>query len=102
LRELFEDRTEIDTWLSDWQLRLSRDPQSPDERAETLRLANPEFIPRNYRVEEALHAATAGDMQPFNRLLSVLQRPYERQPEFAEYSLPPPPSETAYKTFCGT
>lgn len=102
LRELFESRTEIDTWLSDWHLRLSRESQTPAERAETLRLANPEFIPRNHRVEAALQAATAGDLQPFHRLLTVLQRPYERQPEFAEYSLPPPPSEEAYKTFCGT
>lgn len=102
LRELFEDPAEIDAWITDWQLRLSRDPQSPAERAETLRLANPEFIPRNHRVEAALQAATAGDMQPFHQLLAVLQRPYERQPEFAEYALPPPPSEVAYKTFCGT
>jgi serine/tyrosine/threonine adenylyltransferase len=102
LRELFEDPAEIDAWLGDWQLRLSRDPQTPAERAETLRLANPEFIPRNHRVEAALQAATAGDLQPFHELLAVLQRPYERRPEFAEYSLPPPPSETAYKTFCGT
>jgi uncharacterized protein YdiU (UPF0061 family) len=102
LRELFEDRTEIDTWLSDWQLRLLRDQQTAAERAETLRLANPEFIPRNHRVEAALQAATAGDLQPFHQLLAVLQRPYERHPEFAEYGLPPPPSEAAYKTFCGT
>lgn len=102
LRELFEDRTEIDTWLSDWYPRLSRDPQTPAARAETLRLANPEFIPRNHRVEAALQAATAGDLQPFHQLLAILQRPYERQPESAEYGLPPPPSEAAYKTFCGT
>ncbi|HEY0682372.1 MAG TPA: YdiU family protein [Steroidobacter sp.] len=102
LRVLFTDADEIDEWLSDWHLRLARDPQSPAERAETLRLANPEFIPRNYRVEEALQAATSGDLQPFNRLLAILQRPFESQPEFEEYRLPPPPSEQPYKTFCGT
>ncbi len=102
LRELFKDATEIETWLSDWRLRLSQDPQTAAGRAETLRLANPEFIPRNHRVEAALQAATAGDMQPFHQLLAVLQRPYERQPESAEYALPPPPTEAAYKTFCGT
>jgi uncharacterized protein YdiU (UPF0061 family) len=102
LRELFDDVAEIEPWLGDWHARLSRDPQTAAERAETLRLANPEFIPRNHRVEAALQAATAGDMQPFHQLLTVLQRPYERQPEFAEYALPPPPTEAAYKTFCGT
>ena len=102
LRVLFADDAGIDEWLSDWRLRLVRDPQSPTERAETLRLANPEFIPRNYRVEAALQAATAGDLQPFQQLLSILQRPYERQLEFEEYRLPPPASEPPYKTFCGT
>jgi uncharacterized protein YdiU (UPF0061 family) len=102
LREMFTDTAEFDRWLGDWQMRLSRDPQSPGERAETLRLANPTFIPRNHRVEAALQAATAGDMEPFDRLLAVLQRPYESRPELEEYTLPAPPSAAPYKTFCGT
>lgn len=103
LREMFAEPTEIDQWLSDWHLRMSRDPQGPEERAETLRLANPEFIPRNHRVEAALQAATLGDLEPFRQLLAILQRPFERQPESEEFRLPPPPSEAAaYKTFCGT
>jgi uncharacterized protein YdiU (UPF0061 family) len=67
-----------------------------------MRLANPEFIPRNHRVEAALQAATAGDMQPFQRLLAILQRPYDRQPDAAEFTQPPPVSDEKYKTFCGT
>jgi len=102
LREMFTDTAEIDTWLSDWQMRLSRDPQSTEERAETLRFANPTFIPRNHRVEAALQAATAGNMEPFHRLLAILQRPYESQPGLEEYTLPPPPSAAPYRTFCGT
>jgi uncharacterized protein YdiU (UPF0061 family) len=102
LRELFQDRAEIDTWLNDWRARLARDPQSAEQRAQTLRLANPEFIPRNHRVEAALQAATAGDLQPFHELLAILQRPYEHQPGHEEYRLPAPPSEVPYRTFCGT
>jgi uncharacterized protein YdiU (UPF0061 family) len=102
LRELFAEPAAIDEWLLNWRQRLARDPQSIAERAETQRLANPEFIPRNHRVEAALQAATSGDLQPFRELLDVVQHPYDRRPELAEYSLPPPPSERAYKTFCGT
>jgi uncharacterized protein YdiU (UPF0061 family) len=102
LREMFANPADIDQWLSDWHLRLSREAQSPEERAGTLRLANPEFIPRNHRVEAALQAATVGDLEPFRKLLAILQRPYQHQPASEEYSLPPPPSEAAYKTFCGT
>lgn len=102
LYELFTAPADIDGWLEAWRARLVLDPQTPAERAETMRLANPEFIPRNHRVEAALQAATAGDMQPFHTLLGILQRPYEQQPEAAEFTQPPPPSEEKYKTFCGT
>ena len=102
MRELFAEPAEIDAWLSNWHLRLVRDPQSASERAETLRLANPEFIPRNHRVEAALQAATSGDLQPFRELLEVLQHPYDRRPELTDYTLPPSPTEPKYKTFCGT
>jgi uncharacterized protein YdiU (UPF0061 family) len=102
LHELFDTPADIDGWLKAWRARLVLDPQTAAERAATMRLANPEFIPRNHRVEAALQAATAGDMQPFHELLGILQRPYERQPDAAEYTQPPPPSDTKYKTFCGT
>lgn len=103
LRELFAETTEIDNWLKDWQTRLTRDPQSIRERMETMRLANPEFIPRNHRVEAALDAASErGDLEPFRQLLGILQRPYEQQPAFADYALPPEPSDRVFKTFCGT
>lgn len=103
LRELFAETAEIDNWLRDWQLRLTRDPQSLRERSETMRLANPEFIPRNHRVEAALDAASErGDLEPFRQLLGILQRPYEQQPAFADYALPPEPSDRVFKTFCGT
>lgn len=103
LRELFAETIEIDNWLRDWQTRLTRDPQSISERMETMRLANPEFIPRNHRVEAALDAASErGDLEPFRQLLGILQRPYEQQPAFADYALPPEPSDRVFKTFCGT
>jgi uncharacterized protein YdiU (UPF0061 family) len=103
LRELFADASIIGPWLGDWRARLARDSQSASERAANMRRANPAFIPRNHRVEAALSAASErGDLEPFNRLLAILQRPYDDQPEAAEYSLPPEPSEQAYRTFCGT
>lgn len=102
VHELFNAPDDMDGWLKAWRARLVLDPQSSAERAETMRLANPEFIPRNHRVEAALQAATGGDMQPFHELLGILQRPYERQPSAAEYRQPPPQTDPKYRTFCGT
>lgn len=97
-----DELPDVEGWLKAWRARLMLDPQSQPARAETMRLANPEFIPRNHQVEAALQAATNGDMQPFQRLLAILQRPYERQPDAAEYTQPAPSTNEKYKTFCGT
>ena len=103
VRELFSATSDIDRWLESWQKRLERDPQTAAARVASMRAANPAFIPRNHRVEAALHAAEGGDYNPFRKLLSILQRPYDDQPEAAaEYGQPPQPSERVLQTFCGT
>jgi uncharacterized protein YdiU (UPF0061 family) len=103
VRELFGTSAGIDEWLVQWRERLASDPQSPAERAAAMRRVNPAFIPRNHRVEAALTAASAsGNYEPFHRLLAILQRPYDDQPQAAEYQQPPQPSERVLQTFCGT
>ena len=102
-RELFGQSSAIDDWLRDWRKRLNQDAQSATDRATGMRCVNPAFIPRNHRVEAALNAASKdGDFQPFKQLVGILQRPYVDQPESADYSLPPEPSQQVFKTFCGT
>jgi uncharacterized protein YdiU (UPF0061 family) len=102
-RELFATSSAIDSWLGAWQERLAQDPRSSAERAASMRATNPAFIPRNHRVDAALKAAESGDYAPFRKLLGILQRPYDEQPEVAaEYGQPPQSSERVLQTFCGT
>jgi uncharacterized protein YdiU (UPF0061 family) len=63
---------------------------------------NPVYIPRNHRVEEALTAATEGDMAPFHRLLEVLLRPFDERPGLAGYAEPAPAGFGRHITYCGT
>ena len=67
-----------------------------------MKAANPVFIPRNHRVEEAIAAAVAGDYSVFERLLDVLSRPYTDQPDASDLRRPPEPAEVVQQTFCGT
>src|SRR4051794_16660470 len=60
-RGLFLDLAGFDAWTQRW-LGLRPD-------AELMARVNPVYIPRNHLVEEALGAATAGDLEPFGRLL---------------------------------
>jgi uncharacterized protein YdiU (UPF0061 family) len=99
----FKDPESTKPWLTRWRERLSRDPQSPAERARAMRGANPAFIPRNHRIEQAIEAAVEdGDFSLFEALLTVLAKPYEDQPAFAPYTEPPQPAERVLQTFCGT
>jgi uncharacterized protein YdiU (UPF0061 family) len=102
-RALFADPAAFDAWAATWQTRLTLEPQEPAARAAAMRGVNPAFIPRNYLVEQALAAAVeGGDLQPFERLLHVLARPYEDQPEEAVLAEPAPAAVEPYLTFCGT
>jgi len=96
LRPLFADPSALDAWLPRWRARLA-----PDAAAK-LRAANPRIIPRNHKVEEALAAATDGDMAPFEALVAAITRPFDDDPALDPYALPAPQGFGRYVTFCGT
>jgi uncharacterized protein YdiU (UPF0061 family) len=90
-------------WALTWRERAGDDALSPGERAAAMRRANPAFIPRNHRVEQMIAAAVQqADFAPFERLVSVLARPFDDQPEHADLADPPAPHERVHATFCGT
>jgi len=89
-------------WHAQWQARSAREPASPADVGARMRRANPLVIPRNHRVEEALAAAEAGDVVPFERLLAALRAPYEATPANEPYRSGPPAGCGPYRTFCGT
>jgi uncharacterized protein YdiU (UPF0061 family) len=93
-RALFPDPAALDAWLERWRA------QGPD--GESMDRVNPVYIPRNHLVEEALTAATGGDLEPLARLLAAVTSPYEERPGFERYAAPAPSSFGAYRTFCGT
>lgn len=99
---MFDDAQVFHTWAEAWRSRLAREQASPAERARAMRAANPAFVPRNHRVEEAIVAAHQGDLAPTELLARVLARPFEDQPEAAHLAEPPRPEERVEVTFCGT
>ncbi len=88
------DLPELDVWLTAW---LSHRPD-----ADLMDRTNPLYIPRNHLVEEALTAATEGDLSPFDRLLQVVAAPYDERPGLERYTQPAPEGLGTYQTFCGT
>ncbi|WP_188940436.1 protein adenylyltransferase SelO [Nakamurella endophytica] len=93
-RSLVLDLAAIDAWTARWRAL------QPD--ADTMDRANPVYIPRNHLVEEALDAATGGDLQPLGVLLDAVADPYRERPGLERYAAPAPATFGSYVTFCGT
>ncbi|HLL65762.1 MAG TPA: YdiU family protein [Micromonosporaceae bacterium] len=93
-RRLFPDPEAADSWLERWRAL------APD--ADRMDRVNPVYIPRNHLVEETLAAATAGDLEPFERLLDAVAAPYAERPGLERYAAPAPQDFGTYRTFCGT
>jgi uncharacterized protein YdiU (UPF0061 family) len=103
VRALFADAAAYDEWATMWRSRLARESTPASVRAESMRHANPAFIPRNHRLEQAIQAAVENeDFTSFADLLQVLSRPYEDQKGFEAYATAPRASERVLQTFCGT
>ena len=96
-RDLFLAREEFDAWTARWLPRLA----DPTAAADAMDRVNPVYIPRNHRVQEALDAATRGDLQPVIRLVEVIRDPFVVRPGLESYA-EPDPSGGGYVTFCGT
>src|SRR3954470_11251965 len=103
VRQLFAEPGAFDEWAARWRQRTSEEPQDQAARRAAMLAVNPAFIPRNHRVEAVIEAAVSrDDFAPFEELLTVLSKPYDDQPAFAEYAEPPQPHQRVLQTFCGT
>jgi uncharacterized protein YdiU (UPF0061 family) len=93
-RGSFIDLAGFDDWLVRWRA------QGPD--ADAMDRVNPIYIPRNHLVEEALTAATNGELAPLGGLLTAVTAPHDERPGLERYAAPAPEDFGAYRTFCGT
>ncbi|WP_324652770.1 protein adenylyltransferase SelO [Georgenia sp. H159] len=91
VRALLGDSTD---WVERWQ--------ALEPAADVMAGVNPVYIPRNHLVEEALDAATAGDLGPFTALLDVLAQPYTERPGLERYEEAAPAGGAPFITYCGT
>ena len=91
-----------DNWSAAFEARLKSEPQTASERATQMTGVNPVYIPRNHLVEEALSAATEGDLEPFQTLLNVLKTPFTSKNGNERFSEAAPAGAAPYRTFCGT
>jgi uncharacterized protein YdiU (UPF0061 family) len=79
-------RAKVTDWLRRYLARGERESNSPAERIAIMNRANPKYVLRNYLAQLAIDALTEGDASVMNRLMKVLERPYDEQPEHEEFA----------------
>ena len=92
--------TNFINWFKQWESRVLINNGSIEKSINLMKKNNPIVIPRNHKVEEALEAANNNDLNLTNKLLSILNKPYDDQLDIEDYKSPSSNSE--YQTFCGT
>ena len=89
-------------WKKRWHERILLNNGSTEKCLDLMKTVNPLVIPRNHMVEKSLLAANNNDLTLFNKLIKILEKPYQNQKDISDYQLPAPFSDQKYQTFCGT
>jgi uncharacterized protein YdiU (UPF0061 family) len=97
--EIYKDNDFL-AWLKNWQNRLLVNNGTKEKSLNLMKNINPTVIPRNHKVEEALLSANDYNLEKMNKLLSVLNNPYNSQQNIKEFQTPSLNND--YQTFCGT
>jgi serine/tyrosine/threonine adenylyltransferase len=101
-RSLFAQPDAFDTWTQRWTARRALSSIEPNAAAAAMDRVNPVYIPRNEIVEEALAAATGGNLAPFDDLVALITDPYTQRAGLERYAHPADAGAVSYQTFCGT
>jgi uncharacterized protein YdiU (UPF0061 family) len=102
LRDLFLDRPGFDAWAVDYRARLRQEASSDPARREAMARVNPKYILRNYLAQVAIEKAQNGDFSEVHRLLAVLERPFDEQPENDAYAALPPDWASHLEVSCSS
>eukprot|EP01032_Pedospumella_encystans_P011022 gene11022-12852_t len=90
LRDEFINREAFDAWAVRYRARLRAENSDDAARKVAMDAVNPKYVLRNYLAQVAIEKAQNKDFTEIERLLSVLLRPFDEQPENERYAALPP------------
>ncbi|MCS0807689.1 YdiU family protein [Massilia agilis] len=102
LRDLFIDRAAFDAWADKYRERLRTENSDDAARREAMMRTNPKYVLRNYLAQVAIERAQNGDFSEVEKLLSVLQQPFDEQPDNESYAALPPDWASHLEVSCSS
>lgn len=84
-----KSETGLADWMRSYAARLQQDyvltGNSHAQKVARMNAVNPKYVLRNYLAQQAIDKATLGDYSEVEKLLNILRKPYDEQPEYQEY-----------------
>ena len=81
--------TTMANWLRSYAQRLQQDyvvnGNDDAQRRARMNAVNPKYVLRNYLAQQAIDKASQGDNSEVEKLLQILRKPYDEQPEYEAY-----------------
>ncbi|MEQ1776349.1 MAG: protein adenylyltransferase SelO [Burkholderiales bacterium] len=91
VRDLMVNRAAFDVWAMRYASRLAAEFSNDAERRTRMNAVNPKYVLRNHLAQAAIEKAEKyKDFSEIDRLLALLQHPFDEQPAFEAYAAPPP------------
>ncbi|KAF2337158.1 protein adenylyltransferase SelO [Flavobacterium daemonense] len=72
-------------WFYEYLERLKSESLSDEERSQKMNLINPKYVLRNYMAQLAIDGAEKEDYSLIDELYTLLQKPYDEQPEYEKW-----------------
>jgi uncharacterized protein YdiU (UPF0061 family) len=102
LRDLFIDRPAFDAWALQYRARLRQEHSVDNERRNAMNAVNPKYVLRNYLAQSAIEKAQNKDYSEIAKLLRILEKPFDEQPEHAKYADLPPDWASELEVSCSS
>ena len=102
IRDLFIQREKFDSWLEQYQQRITKENINLEIQKEQMLKTNPKFTLRNYLLETAIEKAKNKDYSEIENLLKVMKKPFEEHPEFEHYANHPPEWASQIEVSCSS
>jgi len=90
VRDLFLDRASFDAWVINYRQRLKRESSIDAERKVAMDKVNPNYVLRNYLAQVAIEKAQEKDFSEIEKLLTLLENPFDEHPDYQSYAELPP------------
>lgn len=102
VREEILAQEAFDAWTTDYRTRLRDEGSDDAARTAAMNAVNPRYVLRNHLAQRCIEMAEAGDASEIDRLMRLLARPYDEQPENEAYAAEPPPEARHISVSCSS